>query len=793
MANLDDLHVVVRPSEPDQAQHDQALQHEKIGTIEDPEVKRIPREMARALIREVIDRYAYVCSREDKQRKREDEDLRFDRALLEDQWPDDIRAVRSGRIGPDGKVVDARPMLVIPKLDQPVQQVIQEGRRARLAINVKPKGAKASIKGAMLRQGMIRAIEADCGAQNGRMWAFDRAVKVGRGYYRVILRYNNDNDDQLDIATVRIKNQSNVFLDPDAVEPDFSDMGYALSVVDLRHKVYEDRYGRSARIEQGFAGDDEQLGTWLGENTIKVCEYWKVTYTAVPGSTRKRPVVHRWVVSGSDILESTAWPGRFIPYVAVVGREYNVNGDVCYKGIISNAKDAARGYNYMRSAAVEMVGMAPKAPYLVTKEQIAGYETDWAEINVRNMPYLLFNRYSDDKQRDLGVPERNFGEPAIEATTLEVMAFDRDLMAITGRWEPSRGQMSAERSGKAIQALQQQGETSTSGFMENFASYSLPYEGRIILDLLRPVYREPGRIIRLLGDKPQDERYVMLEQPFVPGGAEDGLPQPYVPPQPSMAERVMMRLGRMAPPPMPPEVQQYSLNDGGDYMVTVTVGRAYATEREATAAAIEAIMKAAPQLVPVLVDLWVENLDTPTSQQIVERLRQMNPMLQGQAPIPPEIQAQMQALQQQLGEMQGMLQAAQQELKANQAKIDAEVAMKQADLASRERIAGLTAETELIKTRATIAGKEALALLEARIKDLEQQSAFARDLVSTSVAQAHEQEMGEREHGRAMDRERTAQVGKAALSEAADLRARRFDGLDPQSSLGPLPADDPRE
>lgn len=791
MAVLDDLTTIQTPSDPDAASHQQALDYEIIGTIEDPEVRRIPREKAKALIREVVERFQYVCDKESGQRAREDEDLRFDRAFLEDQWPEDIRRARSGRLV-DGKVVDARPMLVLPKLDQPIQQVIQEGRRARLSILVKPKGAKASLKGAMLRQGMIRAIEADCGAQNGRMWAFDRAVKVGRGYYRVMIRYNNDNDDQLDLATVRVKNQSSIYIDPDCVEPDFSDMAYAIAAVDLTHDQYKTRYGRSANIDADFPGDDQQRGVWLNEKTIKVAEYWTVTWKAPAAGMRKRPMVHRWVVSGNDILESDAWPGRYLPFIVVIGREYNVNGEVCYKGIISNAKDAARGYNYMRSASVEMVGAAPKAPYLVTLAQIKGYETDWEQLNTRNMPYLLFNRYSDDGKQDYGVPQRNFGEPAIEATTLEVMAFDRDLMAITGRWEASRGQLSGERSGKAVQALQQQGETSTSGFLENFASYSLPYEGRVLLDLLPHIYREPGRIIRLLGDKPQDEQYVMLDQPFTPG--PEGLPQPYQPDPQTMRQRVLAKIGMAAPPVLPPDLQQYSLNDGGDYMVTVAVGRGYATEREATAATLESIMKAAPQLVPVVVDLWVENLDAPTSQQIVERLRKANPMLNGeQPPIPPELQAQMQAAQQQIAQLTGALQAAQQELKANQGKVEAEMAMKQADLASRERIAALEAETDLLKVRATIAGKEDLALLEARIRELETASAVKRGLVDRVLDEDHDERMAERGHRQMMDRDRATQVGKAALAADADTRARRFSGLDAGNPLGPMPADDPRE
>jgi DNA topoisomerase IA len=45
-------------------------------------------------------------------------------------------------------------------LDQPIQQVVNEARRAQLGINIKPKGKKATTAGATLRQGMIRGVRA---------------------------------------------------------------------------------------------------------------------------------------------------------------------------------------------------------------------------------------------------------------------------------------------------------------------------------------------------------------------------------------------------------------------------------------------------------------------------------------------------------------------------------------------------------------------------------------------------------------------------------------------------------
>lgn len=781
MASLDDLTTVTPPTDPSLEQHALALEDEARDTPRDPKLRGKRKEFVASVIKECLERHSYICTRESAQRAREDDDLRFDRSLLEDVWPENIRKGRAGRVV-GGEVLDARPMLVIPKLDQPVQQVIQEGRRARLAINVKPRGAKASKKGAFLRQGMIRAIEADCGAQNARMWAFDRCVKVGRGYYRLVIQYANDNDDQLDIAVKRIKHQGSVFLDPDFIEPDWSDGRYAIITVDLSHEEYRERYGKSPVLDSPFPleGVSEQYqNQWCNDRTIRVAEYWVMEKKMLPGSTRKRPVVKRYVLSSNDILEEQAWPGRWIPMCLVVGKEYNIGGEVTYKGLISNGKDAARGYNYMRSATVEMVGAAPKAPYLADIRQIKGHEDAWDNLNTRNSPYLPYNRFDPTGKVDYGVPQRNFGEPAIQAVSMEVASFDRDIMAVTGRYEPSRGQLSTERSGKAIQALQQQAETSSSGYLENLASYTLPHEGRMMLDLLPHVYQEPGRIIRLLGDTPKDESYAMLGTPFVPDGP-DGLPVAYEPPNPKRT--FLAKLGLGPPPPPPPEnLTEYRLDDGGDYMVTVTVGRSFATERDANKDVLEAIMKAAPQLVPHIVDLWVENLDSTMSDQVVERLRRMNPALAGgEAQIPPEVQAQMQQAQQQIAQLQGDLQQAQQEISTNASKTQAEVAIKQMEIDSRERIAALENETTLRVKAADLNAKASLTLLEARIAELERDSEQEYEATKMAVGMVSDRRntREEREHAkrtaaeqRAFEKDQTERA--AALEQQAEARADR--------------------
>ncbi|MFA5945122.1 MAG: hypothetical protein WC876_11730, partial [Candidatus Thermoplasmatota archaeon] len=140
-----------------------------VGKPPAPPAEKTEDDRKKKLIDEAMDRFRLVLEVEGDQRQREVDDLKFDRAFPEDQWPEDIRNARAGGIAPDGTVIHERPCLVINKLDAPVQQVINEARKSRLAIIVKPKGNGANQEGAELRQGMIRAIEGDSRANIARI------------------------------------------------------------------------------------------------------------------------------------------------------------------------------------------------------------------------------------------------------------------------------------------------------------------------------------------------------------------------------------------------------------------------------------------------------------------------------------------------------------------------------------------------------------------------------------------------------------------------------------------------
>ena len=664
----------------------------------------------KALLSTALDRFKVAAEATSGQRKRELEALHFVRG---DQWLDEHKKARQGHAAGSGfPAVPARPCLTINKLIQPVDQLVTQQRQARLALKFAPKTDGASQEVAEAFEDIARAIQTDSRAHLARSWAFERATQCGRGYYRILTDYANDGDDDLDIIYKRILNQATVYLDPFAQEPDWSDGEWAFITEDIPHEQYRRRYPRSKLSE----ASDEELSSigdahqeWVGfgdaGTSVRVAEYWFVEHSEEKRGKRtidKRTVQWR-KINAVEVLDREEWVGKFIPIIPVIGREFNVNGERSWMGLVEPAMDAQRSYNVMRSAQVEAVGLAPRAPWLITKTQLEGYEPWWNQANVRNLPYIPFN----PDPLNPGAPQRNVAEPAIQAITMAGHEADNDIKATTGIFDPSLGNLNpADRSGKAILALQKQADTSTSGYIDNLASMSMIYEGKILRDLIPKIYEREGRIVAAIGADDQ-RRLVMVNAPHVVQGKK--------------------------PVRVPAGTQGAKTIDlqAGEYSVSAEVGKSWSTKREEAVSAMGDLAQAAPQLVPTYADLWVRNMDGPGFMQIADRLHKtLPPQLQdngeGQE-TDPKVQA-MQAQLQQAGQMVQQLQG---EIATDKAKQEASLLKTRMEL-----------ETQLTLQKMKDATQIECARINASKAAMLQAQAAEEERLATGLSQAHEYAMG---------------------------------------------------
>lgn len=571
-----------------------------------------------------------------------EDDLRF----LEGhgQWDERIKASREA---------DGRPCLTINKLPQYVNQVANEIRQSRPSIKVRPVDSGSDPEKAKLLEGLIRNIEYVSKADQAYDTAGFYAVAGGFGAIMVETAYADDDSFEQDIRIRRVRNPMTVFIDPHSNEADGSDMTKALVTSVMPLKAFKKKYPKASATSPVEGGE---WADWYTSDSVRLAEYWtreQVTRPiallqdgsvvdadqADPALVVSKRNALSWKVTyrlctGGEVLEEKTWPGKYIPIVPVYGEEVDINGKIYRRGLIRNAKDSQRMYNYWRTTATELVALAPKAPMLVTDKQIEGREAEWATANTAPLPYLT---YTPDPQA--GMPQRIEPASVPQGVFTEAQVAVDDMKSVTGIYDASLGARGNETSGRAILMRQREGDNATFVYPDNVAR-AIAQVGRIIVDLIPKIY-DTARMVRVLGIDGTEE-IVGVNQPSLTGLIND------------------LTIGK--------------------YDIVVESGPSYATKRLEAAETMMQFVQAQPQLAPIIGDLIAKNMDWPGADKIAERLTAM---------LPPQLQALEQDGQQQLPpEVQGMIQQGMAQLQQQQAQLQemsAKLADKEAEYAAKER------------------------------------------------------------------------------------------------------------
>lgn len=682
-----------------------------------------------------IERFKLANEAETEQRKRELDDLRF---AARDHWPAEIKKLREA----DANLgIQARPMLSIDLLRQPIQQLENQQRQARLGVTVNPKGGKASKKTAEMLQGLYRNIEQESRANIARGWAYSRAIKCGRGAYRIRTDYANDGDFDQDIIIERILNQASVYLDPSAQQPDWSDGQWALIVSDMPLSTFKREFPGSkvsSMNESELTALGNEVPGWCSfdgvARTVRVAEYFYVEPTtrtiAAPDGKRTRTITERkvcWVkMTAAEVLAKQDWPGRYIPIIPVIANEENIDGKRQWEGIVGPAKESNRVFDYETSQLVEQTALSTKAPWIIAEGQVEGYERFWQQANVRPFSYLTYKPTT--VQGALAPPpQRNVAEPPIAALVQTIAQMKANVDAQLGAFEPSRGNLSSgERSGKALLALQKKSEEGNSGYLQTLADVSMTYEGKVILDLIPHIYDTPGRVVRILGVDEQPSS-VIINAPFLPTGP-DGEPQP-------------IPEGEQPPP----EALLYDLREG-QYTVTVGVGKSYATMRQESAEMIGAVIQAEPQLLTIIGDIWMRAQDFPEAEDIADRLEKLLPpqLQEGNQAIPPEAQAQIAQLTQQVQELSQLADKNKADLMKAQMETESRERIEAAKLEAQQQRDAFQAQADQMKAQADMQ----IAQIKLQIEEMKLVAAQHQQHVDLQAQ--HEQAEHDRQHDAAM-------------------------------------------
>jgi hypothetical protein len=591
---------------------------------------------------------------------REDEidDLRFYAGSPDNhwQWPADVLATR-GAV--QGQTINARPTLTINKLPQHVRQVTNDMRQNRPGAKVIPVDDNADVEVADIFNGMIRHIEYISDADVAYDTACENQVSYGEGYITLMTEYCDENTFDQDIKIGRIRNSFSVYMDPLIQDPTGADAKWCFITEDLTKAEYERQYPDAAPIStlQSLGVGDQSISNWLNEDTVRIAGYYyidydKTTLNLYPGNQSafvgtpedkmlrdmfgkpvksrmsERPRVKYCKINGYEILEEKEWAGKWIPVIRVVGNEFEVDGRLYVSGLVRNAKDAQRMYNYWVSQEAEMLALAPKAPFIGYGGQFEGYEDKWKTANTNNWPYLEVNPdVTDGQGAVLPLPQR--AQPPMASTGLlqAKAGASEDIKSTTGQYNASLGMGSNERSGKAILARQREGDVGTFHYGDNLTR-AVRHVARQLVDLIPKIY-DTQRIARIIG--------------------EDG-------------ETKMVKINPDQPQPVNKIVNEQGIviekiyNPGvGKYDVVATTGPGYATKRQEALEAMAQLLQGNPQLWSVAGDLFVKNMDWPGAQEMSKRFaKTIDPKFLSDGEDNPALQAAQQQIQAMGAEMEQM-------------------------------------------------------------------------------------------------------------------------------------------
>lgn len=518
-----------------------------------------------------------------------------------EQWDSDMRARR-----------DNRPCYEFPKLNGMVRQIVNDMKQSRPQGKVR--GMEDGDEGlAELMQGLCYNIEAMSDSREAYDTAFDAAVKGGFGAWRITTEYADDGSFNQDIYIRAIRNPFCVKFDPAAIRLDRSDMGYCF-VEELVPRETFERDHPDVSITDFF--DDAAAVDWRDENKVRVAEYWykrplsrallalsdgRVVFEdSIPGGAatlaangveviRKRTVKSHKVfmrqTNGVDWLtEETEFPSQYIPILPLWGNITNIDGKDYWYGSVRACKDMQRLHNMHRTATIEAVAKAPKAPFVGPLEAIAGLEDMWKKANTADYPYLPYK----GQVRPQRTQQAEIPAALISLANID----DADMRAATGMFEAALGMTSNEVSGKAILQRRKGSNVATYNYMANLSA-SIRQTYRILIDMVPRVYDTP-RAVRILGNDGA-ANWVQLYQTV-----QD-----------------------------PATGQLAIVNDitKGKYDATVSIGPNYDTQRmeavEFYTSAAASVGGAYPPLSALLAYAAMENIDEIGSRQITAAMKRL--------------------------------------------------------------------------------------------------------------------------------------------------------------------------
>jgi hypothetical protein len=663
------------------------------------------------------DRYTYALAQDAADRADAESDVLF-AAGGDGQWTPAVLAARK-----EAK----RPILTEDRLTPSIAQVVNDGRQNKPAIQATARDG-GTPETAEYFQGRIRQIEYECDADIAYDTAREGQVMCGRGFYRLTTRYKKGHSGAQELCIEPIENQFSVLFDPAARKYDRSDAEYCFVLRLMTREEHETAFGKdSIASMRSFYSDDAQnpAPEWMGVGgdmaQILVADYYVKSYDDDGKCT-----VTIYVTDGVENHDETEWIGSGIPVFPQWGRTIIVEGKKRTYSLIRGAKDPQKLVNLYVSNIAEQIAQMPKTPYIGAEGQFLGREEEWESVNTDPRAFIQY-KIKDINGNPIGPPVRVVNEPPIQALVTGYLQAIDAVKAAMGIFNDALGAQSNADSGIAIDSRKKESDVTNFHFSDNEARTRKAL-GRALLELIPIVDgKKPGE--RTVRDESGKTKQVRINQPYL----DD-------------------KTGKMV---------THSMGDG-DYECAIATGPSYTSQRDQAFQIYANIAQKDKTFMSVAGDLLFRAMDAPFADQIADRYQKM---------LPPALQDEKnQNGQQQAQQAQQQLQVMSQQhaqLVQQVHALSQQLETKQAENASRERIAAMNAwvQIRVAAIRAGISADIADADREGQRLEAMFDRAHEAALTSVGAGQDAAAQASDQQHAQAMQ---ASGQDAAAQAQASD-------------------------
>jgi hypothetical protein len=674
-----------------------------------------------------------------------------------------------------------RPALEVDEVNQYLNQLVNDIRQNKRGIKASPRGNGANDQTAAFRQGKIRDIEYQSNAQQAYTCMGENAFQRSYGFLRIKPKYvDEDKGFDQELIIEPIVNPDCVTPDPFHQRPDGADLNWLFYREQWRTEDFTRNYpdAKVTDFAERLRGPNgTKLTPWIGSTTLHLGEYWtkdpsgkKTLYLVKPATAQGQPIeteqapadkesilkhrqidqfqVMQYLTNGVEILERTEWPGQSIPFVTCYGKVMYLTADGSVKkrilSLIRLARSPQMLYAYYRTKQAEIAKMIPLLPVVGYKGQFRGVESDWQKASDEPMPYLEMNATTEQTGAQiLPPPARMAYDAGAHLQSLELVAEGarRAIQAAMGIAPlPTQAQRKNEKSGVALKQIEDSAQKGSFHFIDHYDE-AITRTGAILNELI-PHYYDTARDTSIR--KPDDSvAMVRINDP---------------------AAKYSSKLEQL-PQGQPEQGHAHIDTSAGDHDITLSVGPAMSSEREASSEFADSLIGS--EMVPQIVGpqkaarilasaIRLKGLG-PIGDEMAEII---DPKQDGKAD-PAQLQQQMQEMHAKTQEMGAALQQAAMEKQA-----------KTLELASKEKIAGATLDFQRWKVQQDNEAKIATAELSAKVDRLtlfmeerERLGSQDHEAVQNEHDRLHEAAMAAVGHDRALEAGQAQAGNQAALAD----------------------------